>query len=66
MIVVHGETLWSPAPQPMDDDDDRDILGIDSEYVMERVTTYHTRQRKDSQYNKVRVCKYFFSSSVLV
>ena len=20
MIVVHGETLWSPAPQPMDDD----------------------------------------------
>ena len=21
MIVVHGETLWSPAPQPMDDDD---------------------------------------------
>ena len=24
MIVVHGETLWSPAPQPMDDDDDDD------------------------------------------
>ena len=23
MIVVHGETLWSPAPQPMDDDDDK-------------------------------------------
>ena len=22
MIVVHGETLWLPAPQPMDDDDD--------------------------------------------
>ena len=22
MIVVHKETLWSPAPQPMDDDDD--------------------------------------------
>ena len=22
MIVMHGETLWSPAPQPMDDDDD--------------------------------------------
>ena len=22
MIVVHGETLWSPAPQPMNDDDD--------------------------------------------
>ena len=21
MIVAHGETLWSPAPQPMDDDD---------------------------------------------
>ena len=21
VIVVHGETLWSPAPQPMDDDD---------------------------------------------
>ena len=21
MIVVHGETLWSPAPQPMDDDE---------------------------------------------
>ena len=20
MIVMHGETLWSPAPQPMDDD----------------------------------------------
>ena len=24
MIVVHGETLWSPALQPMDDDDDHD------------------------------------------
>ena len=24
MIVVHGETLWSPAPQPMDDDNDDD------------------------------------------
>ena len=24
MIVVHGQTLWSPAPQPMDDDDDDD------------------------------------------
>ena len=24
MIVVHGETLWSPAPQSMDDDDDDD------------------------------------------
>ena len=24
MIVVHGNTLWSPAPQPMDDDDDDD------------------------------------------
>ena len=24
MIVVHGETLWSPASQPMDDDDDDD------------------------------------------
>ena len=22
MIVMHGETLWSPAPQPMDDDDE--------------------------------------------
>ena len=26
MIVVHGETLWSPAPQPMDDDDSTSIL----------------------------------------
>ena len=24
IIVVHGETLWSPAPQLMDDDDDDD------------------------------------------
>ena len=24
MIVMHGETLWSPAPQPMDNDDDDD------------------------------------------
>ena len=24
MIVVHGETLWSSAPQPMEDDDDDD------------------------------------------
>ena len=22
MIVMHGETLWSPALQPMNDDDD--------------------------------------------
>ena len=28
MIVVHGETLWSPAPQPMDDDDDDDGNGM--------------------------------------
>ena len=28
MIVVHGETLWSPAPQPMDDDDDDDGLQL--------------------------------------
>ena len=26
MIVMHGETLWSPAPQPMDDDDDDDDI----------------------------------------
>ena len=26
MMVVHGETLWSPAPQPMDDDDDDDVM----------------------------------------
>ena len=26
MIVVHGETLWSPASQPMDDDDDDDEM----------------------------------------
>ena len=26
MIVVHGETLWSPALQPMDDDDDYALL----------------------------------------
>ena len=25
MIVVHGETLWSPAPQAMDDNDDDKI-----------------------------------------
>ena len=24
LIVMHGETLWSPAQQPMDDDDDND------------------------------------------
>ena len=24
MIVVHGETLWSPDLQPMDDDDNDD------------------------------------------
>ena len=28
MIIVHGETLWSPAPQPMDDDDDDDTREI--------------------------------------
>ena len=27
MIVMHGETLWSPALQPMDDDDD-DVTAI--------------------------------------
>ena len=27
MIVMHGETLWSPAPQPMDDDDFIAIYG---------------------------------------
>ena len=25
MIVVHGETLWSPAPQPIDDDDENNL-----------------------------------------
>ena len=28
MIVMHGETLWSPALQPMDDDDDDGIKGM--------------------------------------
>ena len=28
MIVVHGETLWSPAPQPMDDDDECVLLNL--------------------------------------
>ena len=28
MIVVHGETLWSPAPQPMDDYDDDDDIAV--------------------------------------
>ena len=26
MIVVHEETLWSPAPQPMDDDDEMNYV----------------------------------------
>ena len=35
MIVMHGETLWSPAMQPMDDDDDDDepvlpVLAMDA------------------------------------
>ena len=30
MLVMHGETLWSPALQPMDDDDDDDDTGIQS------------------------------------
>ena len=30
MVVVHGETLWSPAPQPMDDDDTSVKPGIQS------------------------------------
>ena len=34
MIVVHGETLWSPAPQPMDDDDDDDIRCSGWQYSM--------------------------------
>ena len=44
MIVVHGETLWSPAPQPMDDDDDDDddddvynVLHMNLFSVMSRV-----------------------------
>ena len=26
MIVVHGETLWSHASQPMDDDDHKKMM----------------------------------------
>ena len=39
MIVVHGETLWSPAPLPMDDDDE---LKIDTTFnvLPQRVTFY--------------------------
>ena len=37
MIVVHGETLWSPAPQPMDDDDDDDDF-ISSKYFLSLYT----------------------------
>ena len=35
MIVVHWETLWSPAPQPMDDDQDDERLtdNIDYSYL---------------------------------
>ena len=36
MIVVHWETLWSPAPQPMDNDDDDDekntCVGVSSQH----------------------------------
>ena len=32
MIVVHGETLWSPAPQPMDDDDDDDESVVNNSF----------------------------------
>ena len=35
MIVVHGETLWSPAPQLMDDDDDDDRkVFVQSKYTL--------------------------------
>ena len=30
MIVVQRETLWSPAPQPMDDDEDDDREFVNS------------------------------------
>ena len=34
MIVVHGETLWSPAPQPMDDDDEPGDRRFESMYFL--------------------------------
>ena len=32
MIVMQGETLWSPAPQPMDDYDDDEWSGVDTPF----------------------------------
>ena len=40
MIVMHGETLWSPAPQPMDDDDDDDV-DIDIQYKHQHTQKIH-------------------------
>ena len=51
MIVVHGETLWSPAPQPMDDDDNDDELQIDLSLILDRPPkdlTVHMVQNKST------------------
>ena len=48
MIIVHGETLWSPASQPMDDndddddDDDNDALNSWYNYTKHKKCLSHT------------------------
>ena len=48
MIVVHGETLWSPAPQPMHDDDGTNvkcypISFMESNYFYEKTLCLNNR-----------------------
>ena len=49
MIVVHGETLWSPAPQPMDDDD----LGVELASALEWKHHIQTNQRSLNSYKGI-------------
>ena len=47
MIAVHGETLWSPAPQPMDGDDGCETWNITTLLEQKLVTAQHTMERKN-------------------
>ena len=51
MIVVHRETLWSPAPQPMDDDDDDELnickfcaLSQNNQHLLEKTIVQETKK----------------------
>ena len=59
MIVVYGETLWSPAPQPMDDDDEFCVFTAKSPSVTQRSVS------QENAFKKSKTRRLFFFRKII-